>query len=267
MSKLFVFDMDGTILNSKGKIQKATIESIEKARNKNHNVIIATGRPFRDAIKDLKDIEKHLDYVVCNNGTYYAELSGQNIKYFGEVPQNIIPEVIKLGQKNNCFLTIHGSKEAKRAYLGKSTSDKNFKSFEKEFISIDDLLKWIKTQHISQISLKSNENVVKKMYKEFNKYKNIVNLHIADNVYLDINPKGISKIIAVKNVAKKLRFKIKNIIAFGDSGNDLQMLEEAGLGICMGNGNSLAKKASDIIIGSNDTNAIGDKILEIINGK
>jgi len=54
-------------------------------------------------------------------------------------------------------------------------------------------------------------------------------------------------------------------VAFGDSGNDLQMLRGVGLGVCMGNGNEFAKEAADVIIDTNDTNAIGDKILEIVN--
>jgi len=43
------------------------------------------------------------------------------------------------------------------------------------------------------------------------------------------------------------------------------MLKGAGLGVCMGNGNEFAKEAADVVIDTNDTNAIAEKILEIIN--
>lgn len=67
------------------------------------------------------------------------------------------------------------------------------------------------------------------------------------------------------DLGKIINLPIKDMIAFGDSGNDLQMLEGAGLGVCMENGTAEAKEAADIIIGHHKTPAIAKKIKEIIN--
>jgi Cof subfamily protein (haloacid dehalogenase superfamily) len=50
------------------------------------------------------------------------------------------------------------------------------------------------------------------------------------------------------------------ILAFGDNRNDLSMIEAAGLGVAMGNGDEAAKRAAVLVIGDNDSNALGEAI-------
>lgn len=59
---------------------------------------------------------------------------------------------------------------------------------------------------------------------------------------------------------------IKNVVAFGDSGNDLQMIEGVGTGVVMGNGIKELKAIADVVIGDNDSDAISETILEMIKG-
>ena len=42
--KLFVFDLDGTLLNSQTKIDDANVKALMQAREKGHVLAIATGR-------------------------------------------------------------------------------------------------------------------------------------------------------------------------------------------------------------------------------
>lgn len=71
--------------------------------------------------------------------------------------------------------------------------------------------------------------------------------------------------VGLEELGKLINFPIADMIAFGDSGNDLQMLEGAGLGVCMENGTPEAKEAADVVIGHHKTPALAKKIREIIN--
>ena len=62
---------------------------------------------------------------------------------------------------------------------------------------------------------------------------------------MDINPEGVSKASALELVRRKLAIEPSNTVAVGDQRNDLEMLEEVGLGIAMGNGTLQAKEAAD----------------------
>ena len=50
------------------------------------------------------------------------------------------------------------------------------------------------------------------------------------------------------------------ILAFGDNQNDLSMIEAAGFGVAMGNGDEAAKRAAALVIGDNDSNALAETI-------
>ena len=47
--KMIAVDLDGTLLNSESKLSDFTIETIKKISKKGHQVVIATGRPYRMA--------------------------------------------------------------------------------------------------------------------------------------------------------------------------------------------------------------------------
>ena len=66
----------------------------------------------------------------------------------------------------------------------------------------------------------------------------------ADNL-IEIVPKGISKASALKSLAEKLGFSIEETMAIGDAYNDLPMLRAAGRSIAMGNAYPEVKEAAD----------------------
>jgi hypothetical protein len=77
---------------------------------------------------------------------------------------------------------------------------------------------------------------------------------------LDIVRRGISKGRRLIEWAGSRGVAPTEILAFGDNQNDLSMIEAAGLGIAMGNGDEAAKRAAALVIGDNDSNALGETI-------
>jgi len=67
MIKLLALDLDGTLLNSKGKISEENKLAIQKAENSGVLVSIATGRRFRDALPVALELQLNAP-VICHNG-------------------------------------------------------------------------------------------------------------------------------------------------------------------------------------------------------
>ena len=61
----------------------------------------------------------------------------------------------------------------------------------------------------------------------------------------EISIKGITKATGLKQITNYLNIPIEDTIAIGDSLNDLDILQAAGLSICMGNGADECKKVAD----------------------
>ena len=68
-----------------------------------------------------------------------------------------------------------------------------------------------------------------------------------DRYWLEIHPKNCSKYQQLEALAKKLVIPSKNMIAFGDSLNDTEMLEKCGIGVAMKNAVPEAKEKANFI--------------------
>lgn len=268
--KIFVFDMDGTILNAQNRLQPATIAAIAKAHAQKHHLIIATGRPYEDAIVDLEPLLPYLDFIICNNGAYFYNLKTKLFTHRAQIPMALVNKLIELGKNYDCLFALHGNKEAKRAKLGAPEIDwtnegfKHFSKFKNELLQVEQIHEWAQEQAIAQASLTHNKEVIGKIQNIVKTWDDAFDLHVISDAFLDINPRGISKLTALEDVAKKLKLSLEDVIAFGDSNNDLAMLEKAKFGFCMANGSKMAKIKANEVLDSHNSDAIALKMMELI---
>ena len=81
---------------------------------------------------------------------------------------------------------------------------------------------------------------------------------------LEISPKSVSKGIALEDLCGLLGIPIERCIAVGDSGNDLEMLRAAGLGIAMGNASPDAVDASDVTVADNNHGGCAEAVYDYL---
>jgi len=72
------------------------------------------------------------------------------------------------------------------------------------------------------------------------------------------------KVASLKQILKKSGIDKNEIMAIGDSNNDLGTIEFAGLGIAMGNAIGDVKLAADYISSDNDNNGVAEAIYKFI---
>ena len=78
----------------------------------------------------------------------------------------------------------------------------------------------------------------------------------------------ISKYISIitKQICEKYGYDISQVVAFGDTTNDLEMVRDCGTGVCMCNGTDDVKAVADIITtDSNDEDGLAKTLKEVIN--
>lgn len=114
--KVFTFDMDGTILNSKGQILPATVKALEAAKEKGHINVLCSGRPFFDMIDVAKEA-KVFSYLICNNGSYFYDLSTQKFFIKKQVPKDVVKSILKIGFDFSTLFALHTDNGVYRAKL------------------------------------------------------------------------------------------------------------------------------------------------------
>ncbi len=273
MNKKYIFatDVDGTMLMDNGQVHPETLEAFKKAKDMGHIVVIATGRAITRTIPLLEKMP-YANYFVCNNGAAVYDVDKKEaIILHGVNPQHY-PIVKEFAERNNVVFKLHTDKD----WIGEAEDneeeiptkltkelDEKIRQHIKDFPDDDKLFNG---QTITQLAIYGSADFCAFHYDEFKKmFSHDSSIFLTNSRYLDVNPKDRSKWEGLKELANKLDIPVTNIVTFGDSGNDYEMISGAGE-----NGFALANSHRDLVakikprIGSNNTNAIGVKVLEYI---
>ncbi len=265
MYKLIALDMDGTLLRSDKTISKANFEAIQKAKVKGVKVVLATGRPLigiKKYLKELKLLDEG-DYAVTYNGavvqtTKNEDIISANILSIDDI--DILYGVSKkLGvnihafTKNNCITP----KTSKYTLIEAKMNSIPIK--EMDFNNLPKDTSIIKIMFIDEEEIL--DKVIAKLPKDLYDKYTIVR---SAPYFLEFLNKKVNKGVSVKLLAKKLGIDMKDVICAGDQGNDIHMVDFAGLGVAMENATDELKKVANFVTKSNDDDGIAYVINKFI---
>lgn len=234
--KILFFDIDETLLSHKTfSIPESTKKALKKAKINGHLIFINTGRTkslIGDEIKELG-----FDGYVCGCGTY-IEVNDE-VLYSNRVNKENYNNIISSLKKYNLKAILEGEEAI---YVDKDIKD-------------DFLLSNLRRQNYP-IKFYDLENMTfNKMFIKYddNKYidkfcedtKEIFDYIDKGKGARELVPKGHSKGSGINFLINYFNIDKKDTFAFGDSNNDIPMLETVTNSIVMGNGNpDLFKKAT-----------------------
>ena len=82
--------------------------------------------------------------------------------------------------------------------------------------------------------------------------------------YTEITNENVNKWTAIEFLLEKLNIKKEEVIAIGDNMNDLEMIQEAGLGVVMGNSNPTMKEIADEVVADNNSEGVLEAIEKFV---
>ena len=250
--KLIFLDIDGTLTRPGFNVPPVSAqEAIKRARAKGHKVLLSSGRN-RGMLSPL--LTYGFDGLVASAGGYIEY--GDQVIYDCPMSTEQRDKAMRVFQESGIFRTV----ECKEG----SYTDEGFKDFLRETSGGNsELLRW-REQLENELGIRPMaEYQGAPVYKMGFVSPNAAGLREPMRVLGDefdfclqgtdqfgaingelIN-KAFNKGLAVQRLCRHLDVPIQNTIAFGDSMNDLEMIQAAGLGICMANGSEELKKISD----------------------
>lgn len=230
---LVAIDIDGTLIDDHLKVSENTIDIIKDLKRRDIEVSLVSGRAHAAAKLIMDQIGIELPIISHNGGKVTLE-DGRIIRN-EKFPISHIKEVLHYAERNNLFI---------KAYIDDlfyvtydSERNKEFsKRFGVDYKIIEDPHKDI-IEDINLLLLYFEKEIT---MNEINKFQGL-DVEITTSIphALEFIPKGISKAEGLKDLKKHLNIKRENILAIGNSLNDLSMLEFAGSGIAMKNSDPL----------------------------
>lgn len=262
--KLIALDLDGTTLNSTSLISTKTARILQKARDKGHVVSIATGRPYRMSAHYYQQLK--LDTPMVNFNGALVHKPQQKWAYEKEysIQREIAFEI--LAQKEKLHLDFIAAENRENFFID------SLQNFQKDFFAAD-------TASDANLFSQLKNNPTSVMLKTKNEYSSFVvetlTKQFADdievrtwggpNAVLEVVPKGVQKTMAVSVVAESMQIKQKDIIAFGDEHNDVELLDYEGWGVAMKNGTEQVKSvANDITDKTNDEDGMVEYLEDLL---
>lgn len=265
MYKLIATDMDDTLLTSQKNISIENKKSIIHAQEKGVKFVLASGRPtfaMTDFAKELQ-LDKFGGYILSYNGASITDCkNNKNIFSLGLNKEDITFFFKKADEYDVSILTYNDdvilyNKYTK--YVDLEVVCTNFKTKQISDLSMLDFNKTMKCMMVASPE-KIKELYIKLKDLVGNKYY----LAISNPHFLEIANLNINKGKALQYLCDLLGIDNSEIIACGDSYNDVDMLKIAGLSVAADNAADDIKKMCSYISVNHDKNILEDVIKKYI---
>lgn len=260
--KLIAVDMDGTLLNDLSEITQRNLEVIEKARQKGVMFSISTGRPIQ-GIKKFNHILKLDCPVIAYNGAMLANPNTNEIIFEKSLDNDAARKIWNIGKLKNTTMCVWSNHKLYTNVLNKRTEAyRNLQGIEP--ILIDDIENLLENR-VTKILWSDEESNISKWQEEFLKEDfGETTLCTSKPYFLEFFNKQVSKALTLERLAKLYNIKRDEIIAMGDGYNDLSMIEYAGLGVAMENGDERVKAKADYVTASNEKDGVAEVIEKFV---
>lgn len=254
--KIAAFDLDGTLVGY-GNLSIYAKKVLQALCDKGVVVVIATGRPLPFIPDDLKDMDG-IRYIISSSGACVTDIKTHQKLFQLSIPAADAVDALR------CIESHRGSGSvfySNKAVFAQQSVDRfcsyvpkgEFQCFEQEFLQNIEI-----TQDVIG-SVKISEQPIEKINGYFDHKSDCMSAlcTINDTEKLDavtimgkdleISPRGVNKAVGLRCLCKHLGIDEKEVAAFGDSVNDLEMFKMSGYAVAMAGADDSVKAMADSI--------------------
>ena len=257
MIELICVDLDGTLLSNEKDISEKNIEILRLAKDKGIEVVLASGRRYGS----IHPYTKILGFdcpIIAYSGSY-IRYSSEDIPFFHkkmswEYTAELIDLMIDKVDLIGFYLDdkFHIQEENKRSRMYEyRTSMKS-----KVVPHLSGFLREIK-EDPTRVFILSETLGESGLYYELSKhFAGRLDFVSSWSSFLEAGALGVSKGIALRFLAEKYGWNLKNAVAFGDQDNDIPAFDVCGASYAMGNATDLVKEKADFVAPGNQDDGV-----------
>jgi 5-amino-6-(5-phospho-D-ribitylamino)uracil phosphatase len=278
---LIALDMDGTLLNSQGRVSERNKAAIVAAQKQGHIVAIVTGRAYKDARAPLRDAGLVCPIMSLNG----AVMTLEDGTVLGDVPldkEKLIPalewvraqpdlyceiytgDAVYVGLHNRAHLEAMAERASDIAPELKGIVEKQFQQARVTYV--DDIRAiWEDRQAVfyKVLIFSLDQERLQEAASQFAGISGITVTSSHPN-NIEINHEQATKGQALVKLVTHYGINLKDTVVFGDSHNDLSMFAVAGYRVAMGNAAPELKEVSDIVTASHEEDGVAVALEELI---
>jgi Cof subfamily protein (haloacid dehalogenase superfamily) len=247
--KAICLDMDGTLLNNYNQLTENTLDIIQKIRKTGIRVFIVTGRSYNEVF-DSAPSDLELDGFVTANGmiTYVA---GEKLLEHS-LSAELVDKVIESARTHRIYYEVHPndgerlSLKADRGYMesmisGDKPDEVGINEWLEREAAIEQDIHWhdhLPEQKYAKMYCftKDHENM-KAWIEELKKMKSETNFTTSSSSHhnVEVMVEGVNKATGIEALLKHYQLSPGDVMAIGDSNNDIPMMKYVGYPVAMFN--------------------------------
>lgn len=259
---MLVLDMDDTLLTDDHTISNENATMLFKAQELGVYVVLASGRPTPAMTAYAKELQLDNSFMISYNGAVITDLKEDKIIFEQTLSQQQIHELYdySLKSKTHIITYVDGKivSETDSEYI---EIEKNITGLEHN--KVNSFKEEVKSAAIKCILLEE-PSYLKEVEKDLKLAMPHLSVCMSKPFFLEVAQNGIDKGASIKFLAEKLNILQSEIIAVGNAGNDLTMIEYVGLGVWVANVTPDLMDKGDVIVASNKDHGVAEVVRRFI---
>lgn len=266
--KMIVLDLDDTLLRDDRTISPRTKQALMNAQEAGVKVVLASGRPTFGMVGIAKELEleKYGSFILSFNGAKITNCKTQEELFSSTLSVDTVKELYEISQQEG--ILIH-------TYVG----DDIVTETNNEYTDIEGVLTGMRIVQVDSFVQAVQEPVVKCLMlaepERLAEVEKKLQQQLAGRLcvmrskpyFLEFTEDGVDKGTSLHYLAQQLGIKQEEVIAIGDSYNDLAMIKYAGLGVAMGNAPRDIKIFSNYITDTNMNDGVAKVVEKFVLGE
>jgi Cof subfamily protein (haloacid dehalogenase superfamily) len=272
---MIALDLDGTTL-ARGHITPRTRRALEAAIEKGVHVVIATGRVYSALPDDVFQI-RGLEYVITSNGAVITDLRRKDVVFENCISRDVIAQIVSL-LRQNPHVPVEVFTRGK-AYIGAEVYEE-LKSYGpacgymsraytmRTRTPVDNVLEFMKehNEHIENINIQFGDQSEKTRMRSLLEQIPGITLTSSMANNIEIGGATTSKASGLAALSELTGIELCEIMACGDSPNDMAMLSAVGFGVAVSNGEAEVLELADFVAPSNEDEGVAYAVERFVLG-
>lgn len=246
--KLIALDLDGTLLTSDKRISEANKKSLQAARERGVYVVLTTGRPLQAIGGFLEELDLlgENQYSITFNGGLVQENTGRILDKTGFTIEDVRAIRRVTNDLDLPLDVLYGGDVYSLPAANESLYLTANPLLNKIPVTDEELPEdFVYNKAVSAVDAAFLDGQIPKipaeLYDRFEIFK-------SRDILLEWSPKGVHKANGLDKLIGHLGIEQSEVMACGDEGNDLSMIEWAGLGVAMANATEEIKSVANVVL-------------------
>ena len=248
MIRAAFFDIDGTLVGfHEAEIRDEVLDALETLRRKGIRLYISSGRP-KGLIRNLKNYP--FDGYITMNGSLVT--LGDEVIYSAPLPREAAVRIAEISCREG-FAAVAFMADGMGINLQNDITARINKMIHVPDFPTIPLVETVRENQVYQYTVYVTQDQLETYYLPYVHGTAWPRWHPD---FIDATPAEASKAAAIARILERTGLKREEIIAFGDGGNDISMLQYAGIGVAMGNADAEVREAADHVTADVDDDGL-----------